>query len=73
MYNLTNFYLTNFKIYDTLYPQTKIVAEKYGLHPYSMHPVWAVVFKEHKENYAVGQIPWRSSQIHSEKGGRYDI
>ena len=32
-----------------------------------MHPVWTVVFKEHKENYAVGQIPWRLCQIYSEK------
>lgn len=61
--NLLKFLLTLLK---WRYKQ-RIVAAKYGLHPYSMHPVWIVVFKEHEENYAVGQIPWRLSQIHSEK------
>ena len=53
--------------------QTKIVVAKYGLHPYSMHPAWATALRRAMRILWSGSIPWRSSQIHSEKGGRYDI
>lgn len=47
----------------SIYKQ-KIVAEKYGLHPYSMHPAWATAFKESNENFVVGQHTMAVSQIY---------